>query len=50
MPRIGRLHLAGGYYHLMGRGLERCYISDSDDDKEDFIFRITQGLYVNKYG
>lgn len=22
MPRLGRLHIIGGYYHVMGRGLE----------------------------
>ena len=44
MPRIGRLHIAGGCYDLVGRGLERRYIFDGDEDKEVFIARIAQGL------
>ena len=44
MPRIGRLHIAGGCYDLVGRGLERRYIFDCDEDKEDFFARVAQGL------
>ena len=44
MPRTGRLHIAGGCYHLMGRGLERRNIFGSDEDKEDFIARVALGL------
>lgn len=40
MPRIGRLHIPGGCYHVMGRGLERRCIFDGVDDKEDFLTRL----------
>jgi hypothetical protein len=40
MPRIGRLHIPGGYYHLMGRGLERRFIFSEDADKHDFLARL----------
>jgi len=41
MPRSGRLHIAGGYYHVMGRGLERRRIFATKKDKEDFLGRLT---------
>lgn len=44
MPRIGRLHLEGGYYHVIGRGLERRRIFSGDDDKDDFLERLGLGL------
>ena len=44
MPRTGRLHLDGGYYHVIGRGLERRRIFSGDDDKEDFLERLGIGL------
>ena len=44
MPRIGRLHIAGGCYHVMGRGLERRRVLGSDEDKTDFIERLSAGL------
>lgn len=44
MPRIGRLHIDGGYYHVMGCGLERRRIFSSDDDKQDFLDRLGIGL------
>jgi hypothetical protein len=44
MPRIGRLHIEGGFYHLMGRGLERRYIFTDDEDKADFVARFASGL------
>ena len=44
MPRIGRLHIAGGCYHVMGRGLERRRVLGSDEDKADFIERLSAGL------
>ena len=45
MPRQGRLHLPGGYYHVLGRGLERRYIFADDEDKIDFLKRLGEGLY-----
>lgn len=44
MPRIGRLHIPGGCYHVMGRGLERRRIFTTDTDKHDFINRLESGL------
>jgi len=44
MPRRGRLHIPGGYYHVMGRGLERRRIFSGDDDKTDFLERLGLGL------
>jgi len=44
MPRTGRLHLEGGYYHVIGRGLERRRIFSGDDDKKDFLERLGLGL------
>lgn len=44
MPRIGRLHIPGGYYHVMGRGLERRFIFKTSTDKGDFLSRFGVGL------
>ncbi len=44
MPRIGRLHIPGGCYHLMGRGLERRAIFSADTDKRDFLVRLGDNL------
>lgn len=40
MPRIGRLHITGGFYHVMGRGLERRHIFKETADKLDFLNRL----------
>ena len=44
MPRQGRLHIPGGYYHVMGRGMERRRIFNSVTDKQDFLERLGEGL------
>jgi REP element-mobilizing transposase RayT len=44
MPRLGRLHIPGGCYHVMGRGLERRRIFNADVDKQDFLFRLGEIL------
>jgi len=44
MPRRGRLHIPGGCYHIIGRGLERRYIFDADEDKENFLSRLGENL------
>ncbi|MEO0444251.1 MAG: transposase [Pseudomonadota bacterium] len=44
MPRLGRLHIPGGCYHVMGRGLERRRIFGSSEDKEDFLERLGSAL------
>ncbi len=44
MPRSGRLHIEGGYYHVMDRGLERRYIFEQKQDKNDFLTRLENRL------
>ena len=44
MPRLGGLHIPGGCYHVMGRGLERRRVFASDVDKEDFLTRLASSL------
>ncbi len=44
MPRQGRLHIPGGCYHVMGRGLERRRIFAGIEDKRDFLERLGEGL------
>ena len=44
MPRQGRLHIPGGYYHVMGRGLERRRIFESAVDKKNVLVRLGEGL------
>ncbi len=39
VPRLGRLHIPGGCYHVIGRGIERRNIFDQVDDKCDFLQR-----------
>lgn len=39
MPRIGRLYVEGGFYHLIGRGLERRSIFCDENDKLEFLSR-----------
>jgi len=44
MPRVGRLHIPGGYYHVISRGLERRFVFGTDIDKSDFLARLGKGL------
>ena len=44
MPRRGRLHIPGGCYHIIGRGLERRFIFDAIEDKEEFLSRLGYNL------
>ncbi|MBL4571845.1 MAG: transposase [Gammaproteobacteria bacterium] len=44
MPRRGRLHIPGGCYHVIGRGLERRYIFEDAVDKRDFLSRFGDNL------
>jgi len=48
MPRRGRLHIPGGCYHVIGRGLERRYIFADAADKRDFLSRF--GLNIQASG
>lgn len=47
MPRAGRLHIPGGCYHLIGRGLERRYIFEESADKKEFLARFGTSLQRN---
>ena len=49
MPRHGRLHIPGGCYHVMGRGLERRRIFYADADKQDFLDRLGETLARNGF-
>ena len=44
MPRTGRLHITGGCYHLIGRGIERRHIFREQQDKTDFLERLGANL------
>jgi len=44
MPRKGRLHISGGHYHVIGRGMERRHIFKEDTDKQDFLNRLGVSL------
>ncbi|MEQ8407550.1 MAG: transposase [Gammaproteobacteria bacterium] len=44
MPRTGRLYIPGGYYHLLGRGLEKRSIFEHTVDKLDFLTRFSKLL------
>lgn len=41
---MGRLHIPGGIYHTIGRGLESRNIFDSSEDKRDFLHRLETNL------
>ena len=44
MPRAGRLHICGGLYHVIGRGLERRKVFNQGVDKLDFLDRLGSNL------
>jgi REP element-mobilizing transposase RayT len=41
MPRLARLDTPGVLHHVMGRGIERRKIFQSDTDRNDFIDRLS---------
>ena len=41
MPRLARLDAPGVLHHVMGRGIERSDIFLSDEDRNDFITRLS---------
>jgi REP element-mobilizing transposase RayT len=41
MPRLGRLDAPGVLHHVMGRGIERRKIFLNDEDRNDFIDRLS---------
>lgn len=44
MPRHRRLEIAGGIYHVIARGIERRAIFIDEDDRAEFIRRLSKGL------
>ncbi|MFH1460773.1 MAG: transposase [Candidatus Omnitrophota bacterium] len=44
MPRQGRIHIEGGIYHVIQRGIERREIFKDDEDREEFLKRLEEGL------
>lgn len=48
MPRQGRIHLPGGLYHVMARGIERRRIFADNADRVAFIQRLAEGLKTHQ--
>ena len=48
MPRIGRLHIIGGCYHVMARDLDRRRIFNAPEDKKDFLERVVKALVLTE--
>ncbi|MCB4790430.1 MAG: transposase [Elusimicrobia bacterium] len=44
MPRQGRINIEGGIYHVIQRGIERKAIYKDDADREEFLYRLSEGL------
>jgi REP element-mobilizing transposase RayT len=44
MPRHARLEIPGGIYHVITRGIERRAIFCDDDDRREFLKRLSNGL------
>ncbi len=42
--RNGAVIVRGGQFHVLGRGLERRKLFNSDEDKADFLLRLDVGL------
>jgi len=42
MPRQPRLDAPGALYHVMGRGIEKAKIFQSDIDRTDFLDRLAK--------
>jgi hypothetical protein len=45
MPRQPRLDAPGALYHVMGWGLEKAKIFQSDIDRRDFLDRLAKLCY-----
>jgi len=41
MPRQPRLDAPGALYHIIGRGIERTTIFPTDQDREDFLSKLS---------
>jgi putative transposase len=44
MPRQGRINIEGGIYHVIQRGLERKVIYKNNEDRIEFLRRLSEGL------
>ncbi|MFC1643495.1 transposase [Chlamydiota bacterium] len=44
MPRKARIHIPGGIYHVISRGIERRDIFLDDDDRNNFLTRLEVNL------
>lgn len=44
MPRKGRIHIEGGIYHVIQRGIERREIFKDNKDREEFLNRLAEGI------
>jgi len=44
MPRQGRIHLPGGIYHVIARGIERAKIFKDKHDREEILRRLAKNL------
>ncbi|MBN1824547.1 MAG: transposase [Endomicrobiales bacterium] len=44
MPRQGRVNIEGGIYHVIQRGLEQKEIFKDNDDRKEFLRRLSEGL------
>jgi len=44
MPRHARLEISGGIYHVITRGIERRSIFCDDNDRREFLQRLSNGL------
>ena len=42
MPRLARLDAPGVLHHVMGRGIERREIFQTDTDRQDFVDRLSK--------
>lgn len=44
MPRQARLNIAGAIYHVITRGIERREIFKDEEDREEFLIRLGEGI------
>ncbi len=48
MPRTARIDIAGGIYHIITRGIERRTIFKDDNDRKEFLVRLSEELVATK--
>ena len=49
MPRQGRINIKGGIYHVIQRGIEKRDIFRDNNDREQFLHRLGEGLKETKH-